>query len=209
MVRLARERPRSLARAASISLRLDNRRRPETFALARGTRRVIRSLSKCTTKTLSVWPAISCVSIPSILPTPWVGYTTRSPAANGTFSEVISVSHNRTAWHRRDASARRRRRRPAATVDDLTRRRDASPHQRQNTVKSLFEASGSVISGTNRIWSAQPFALRYLPQLGSARIGGKILVVLVGDVFPLISVDGIGFLARDVGPYRRVFPVEL
>src|SRR5215469_237861 len=142
MVRLARERPRSLARAASISLRLDSRRRPETFALAKGTRRVIRSLSKCTTKTLSVWPAISCVSIPTILPTPWVGYTTRSPAANGTFSEVISVSHNRSALVLRGRFSLTPHR-ATATVHDPTGSGNVSLHQRQNTVKSLFEASGS------------------------------------------------------------------
>src|SRR6516164_6574651 len=156
MVRLARERPRSFARAASISLRLDSRRRPETFALAKGTRRVIRSLSKCTTKTLSVWPAISCVSIPTILPTPWVGYTTRSPAANGTFSEVISISHNRTALHCRDAPADRR-----VTLQPpprLARSRDVSLHHRQNTVKNLLEARGSDVS-TPQVGYSSPRAI--------------------------------------------------
>ena len=41
----ARERPRSLASAASISLRLDSLRNPEPLAFASGTRSVIRSLS--------------------------------------------------------------------------------------------------------------------------------------------------------------------
>ena len=45
IVRLARDRPRSLASAASISLRLDSLRRPETLALPSGTRSVMRSLS--------------------------------------------------------------------------------------------------------------------------------------------------------------------
>jgi hypothetical protein len=54
MVRLARDRPLSFVSAASISLRVDSRRSPETFALASGTRKVMRSLSKWTTKTLRV-----------------------------------------------------------------------------------------------------------------------------------------------------------
>src|SRR6516165_10821437 len=92
----------------------------------------------------------------------------------------------------------------------LGRHDDTSLHQRQNTVESLFEASASGIS-TPQIgnWSAQPFTLRCLPQLSSARIGSKILVVLVGDIFPLISIDGVGLLPRDIGPYSRIFPVEL
>ena len=54
IVRLARERPRNLEIAASISFRLDSLRSPDTFAFPSGTRRVIRSLSKVTTKTLRV-----------------------------------------------------------------------------------------------------------------------------------------------------------
>jgi len=54
MVRFARERPRNLPSAASISLWLDSLRRPETFAFPNGTRNVMRSLSKLTTKTLNV-----------------------------------------------------------------------------------------------------------------------------------------------------------
>src|SRR5258707_3593234 len=102
IVRFALERPFSLVRATSISLRLDSLRNPETFALPRGTRSVMRSLSKWTTKTLSVWPAISCVSMPRILPTPWVGYTTKSPVPKIVLSGIFcSQSHDRN----RDASA--------------------------------------------------------------------------------------------------------
>ena len=46
IVRLARERPRNLASAASISFWLDSRRSPDTLAFPSGTRSVIRSLSK-------------------------------------------------------------------------------------------------------------------------------------------------------------------
>ena len=73
MARFTRDRPLSVVRAASMTLRELSLRRPEFFALATGTRRVIRSLSKWMMITCRLWPAISWLSTPRTLPTPWVG----------------------------------------------------------------------------------------------------------------------------------------
>ena len=86
---------------------------------------------------------------------------------------------------------------------------DVSLHERQNTVKSLFEARR--IRWTNfakRISEPASYRLSVPIWLASARIRGEIFIVLVRHILPLISISRIGLLVRDVGPYHRVFTVE-
>src|SRR6516164_9125432 len=97
--------------------------------------------------------------------------------------------------------------RATATVHDPTRSGNVSLHQRQDTVKSLFEASGQMYQLHKSDIGARSYPLWVPIRLASARIRGKILIPLVGHILPLICVSGIGLLTRDVGPYHRVFTV--
>jgi len=89
------------------------------------------------------------------------------------------------------------------------RAENLSLHQRQNTVKSLFEASGSEAANRQSDAGARRHPSRYQGWLASAGIRTEIPIVLARDILPLIGISGVGLLTRDVGPSRGVLTVEL
>ena len=79
IARRTRTLPAKVFNAACISFLVARQRRPAASTFVVGMRRVIFSRSNSTTRNSSCSPAISWSWMALIWPTPWAGYTTKSP----------------------------------------------------------------------------------------------------------------------------------